>query len=171
MRRLLLTVGRTRETLRHAAARQPVQSFGGVNASRHQGDSQASHRRGTGVFRAQPACECRHGQGRTLTGANARLASTDSQPTSQAAGSSDGARTGSAHPTDEREPASRLLEHSLPYVKSLVRRLAACSTTTRAHCICRRGGRTTPYAQERLRLVYLPRPLVRRAWQHSASRR
>ena len=28
-----------------------------------------------------------------------------------------------------------------------------------------RGGRTTPFAQERSRLVYRPRPLVRRAWR------
>ena len=80
-----------------------------------------------GVLRASTACECRHDQVRTLAGVFARHSSTDSQPTSDAAGASDGARPGSTRPADEGEPASRLLEHSLPYVKTLVRRHACCA--------------------------------------------
>ena len=120
-----------------------------------------------GVLRASTACECRHDQGRTLAGVFARRSSTDSQPTSDAAGASDGARPGSTRPADEGEPVSRLLEHSLPYVKTLVRRHACCAPQSMCSLPAnwRRGGRTTLFAQERSRLVYRPRRLVRRAWR------
>ena len=120
-----------------------------------------------GVLRASAVCECRGDQGRMLAGVFSRHSSTDSQPTSDSAGASDGARPGSARPADEGEPAVRLLEHSLPYVKTLVRRLASSAAhgTHSLPGLRHRGGRTTRFAQERSRLVYRPRLLVRRAWR------
>lgn len=110
-----------------------------------------------GTFRSVLACEhTRDFEHRTSGAAFARQASTESQPRH---GASDGVPPGSARPAEERsEPALRLLEHSLPFVRTLARRFAfaACSGPLAHACAPRRAGRTTRFAQERCRLACRP---------------
>lgn len=80
-----------------------------------------------GTIRTVLACEhTRDVEHRTSGAAFARQASTDSQPRH---GASDGVPPGTAGPAEE--PALRLLEHSLPFVKTLARRFAVRRGTGR----------------------------------------